>query len=151
MDQQGLEEKIQHLIAREVKMKSLFWAIGVSSGEFKLLAVKCNNPDLKQRFIQESQLVWGERFHYTILSESDTFLFSKLSAELSLNPSFVMVSGFEEVDKLHELLCTANLMRDSFYHLKCPIIFWMSDMVWYKFRGLAPDFERCAISVILED
>lgn len=132
------------------KLKKLKWALEANVGKFGFFKVRCHNLNLQQQFIEECQNTWGDDLVQVVMSEPDQRMFGKIMAEIEGKaPSVVMVTGLENVLDIIKLFIIANLCRDHYREIGCPMVLWLNNHTWEQFRGIAADFDSWAIPVIL--
>jgi hypothetical protein len=132
------------------KLKKLKWGLEANIGRFGLFKVKCHNLNLQQQFIEECQNTWGDHLVQVVMSGPDQLMFSKIMAEIKgKTPSVLMVTGMEDVLDIIKLFVVANLCRDNFREMGCPMVLWLNNHTWEQFKGIAADFDSWAIPVIL--
>lgn len=142
-DSPQLEDDVR---ANERSLKRLSRAIELSRGRFSLILVRCNYTGLQLEMQQRLRELCSVDIESLILQGSATTLYTALKTKLGdAQPAVVMVSGFESVIALDNLLVATNQVRDDFYKsFAFPLVLWLSDEVLKKLMRLAPDFNSWA-------
>ncbi|WP_200817738.1 eIF2A-related protein, partial [Calothrix rhizosoleniae] len=123
-------------------LAKLVRAIRLSLGRFSLIVVRCNydviKPQISSQLRQQGS---GLQVQEVSLGSSATNLYTTLQGEIgSPPPDVVIVSGFELVRSLDDLLISMNQVRDDFSQtFPFPLVLWINDFVLQKFVRLAPD------------
>ncbi|MEA5499211.1 hypothetical protein VB834_16720 [Limnoraphis robusta Tam1] len=145
----------EHLtIHNQNTLEQLAWAIemGASEDNFSLIFAYCNSVQLRDRLIQKSKEICSVKIQEVKLKTEDKQLLVVIQAELdTATYQAVMISGFERVESLGELLISANRVREEFrkkFHF--PIVFWVNDTVQSQFFRVARDLESWGTGSTLE-
>ena len=141
-DSQHLEDSAS---VNERSLKRLVRAITLSQGRFSLNFVRCNYAELQVDIQQRLQAVCAE-VCYLALPPSSQTLFSAIKMALGdEQPMALMVSGFESVVALDNLLVATNQVRDAFRKsFAFALVLWVDDEVLKKLMRSAPDFSSWA-------
>jgi WD40 repeat protein len=126
----------------ERSLKRLTRAIQLSAGRFSLNLVRCNYTELQQDIQRRLRDCCTLKIQSLQLQASDQQLYTAIKSRLGdQQPQALMVSGFESVVSLNDLLIASNQVRDDFHKsFAFPIVLWVSDEVLKKLMRLAPDF-----------
>ncbi|MDJ0795978.1 MAG: hypothetical protein QNJ51_03935 [Calothrix sp. MO_167.B12] len=129
-------------LQNQQSLTKLVRAINLSLGRFSLIVVRCNYSAVKQQILEELRQGSGLQVREISLDNSATNLYVILQEEIGLSPLDVaIVSGFESVELLDNLLTSMNQVRDDFPKtFPFPLVLWMNDFVLQKFVRLAPDY-----------
>ena len=140
MSESNHEEDIR--IQNERSLAKLVRAINLSLGRFSLIVVRCNYGVIKPQILEELRQDSGLQIQEVSLDSSVTNLYGVLQTEIGSSlPDVVMVSGFESVGLLDDLLISMNQGRDNFSRaFPFPLVLWINDWVLQKFVRLAPDY-----------
>ncbi|PSB32648.1 hypothetical protein [Stenomitos frigidus] len=130
----------------ERSLKRLVRAITLSQGRFSLNFVRCNYVELQAEMQQRLQAACGFEVRYLTLPPSSRTLFTAIKATLGdEQPLALMVSGFESVAALDNLLVATNQVRDNFRKsFAFALVLWIDDEVLKKLMRSAPDFSSWA-------
>ncbi|QZZ21236.1 PD40 domain-containing protein [Leptothermofonsia sichuanensis E412] len=143
-DSHSLEEHSHN----ERSLKRLARSIELSAGRFSLNLVRCNYLRLQAEMQQLLCDRCSLSIQHLVLKDADCQLYRAgrnllefrhhLEQEL---PQALMISGFESVIALDELLVSTNQVRDDFKkYFPFPLVLWVNDEVLKKLMRLAPDF-----------
>ncbi|MDB9455780.1 hypothetical protein [Dolichospermum circinale] len=133
-------------------LRSLDRAITFSKNQFSVILLCCNYKFLHELIQQQLvEIGWGtDKLQTITLDKKTTSLYTTIQSQLSLTqPAGLMITGFELVDDIDDLLRSINQIRDEFR--KCcqmPMIFWINDQILAKIWQLAPDFASWAATPI---
>ncbi len=129
-------------LQNQQSLTKLVRAINLSLGRFSLIVVRCNYSAVKQQILSELRQGSGLQIREIRLDKSATNLYTILQGEIGSSPPDVaIVSGFESVGFLDDLLTSMNQVRDDFPKtFPFPLVLWMNDFVLQKFVRLAPDY-----------
>ncbi len=127
-------------------IEELAWTLNASRGEFKLVIVRCNYGQLRDRAIValcervEDIVVWAMPPETTALLEG----IREVSAA-------VMVVDLEGARELDELLSSTNRIREEF-RSACPfpVVLWVTDAGLKRLMRSAPDFESWGTTTRLQ-
>ncbi|HEY9649240.1 MAG TPA: hypothetical protein V6C95_01155, partial [Coleofasciculaceae cyanobacterium] len=133
----------------ESSLKALVRAIRLSQGQFRLILVRCNYWELRDRMVQRLQELSSVEIRDIVLPKSVKSLYTTIKAELGDKvPNALMVFGLESVSDLSKVLKSSNYIREEFsHHFPFPLLLWINDDVLKKLLRLAPDLESWATSV----
>ncbi|MCW9681038.1 PD40 domain-containing protein [Dolichospermum planctonicum UHCC 0167] len=143
------------IAANKQSLRSLDRAITFSKNQFSVILLCCNYKFLHELIQQQLvEIGWGSDKLQTItLDKKTTSLYTTIQSQLSLTqPAGLMITGFELVDDIDDLLRSINQVRDEFR--KCyqmPMVFWINDQILAKIWQLAPDFASWAATPIRFD
>lgn len=129
-------------------LRRLTRSIELSAGRFSLILVRCNYLRLQAEMQQLLRDRCPLQIQHLVLQDSDCQLYraSKNLLEFKHHlgqeqPQALMISGFESVVALNELLVATNQVRDDFKkYFAFPLVLWVNDEVLKKLMRLAPDF-----------
>lgn len=129
----------------EEEITSLAWALDATQGQFKLFVARCNGSP-RQLIYQLKKSV--DNIRTLELQPEAEALYSRIRQEemFSRPLDALMVTGFEAVKNLDQLLIVANQVREEFRNFCFPIVLWVNDEVFIKLMQLAPDLESIAIT-----
>jgi tetratricopeptide (TPR) repeat protein len=138
-DSQHLED---YASGNERSLKRLVRAITLSQGRFSLNFVRCNYAELQAEMQQRLQAACAFEMRYLTLPHSSQTLFTAIKTALGdEQPMALMVSGFESVVALDNLLVATNQVRDNFRKsFAFALVLWVDDEVLKKLMRSAPDF-----------
>ncbi|GAB4227923.1 MAG: hypothetical protein Kow00121_56710 [Elainellaceae cyanobacterium] len=131
-------------------LQTLTRAITLSSGQFSLILVRCNYISLRNQVRQqlsdrcsvEVKELWLQGSAKTLYTSIKTFIETDLNR---VQPSALMVLGFETLTALEDVLTATNQVRNEFEkNFAFPLILWVSDRVLQKLAKRAPDFNSWA-------
>ena len=130
----------------ERSLKRLVRAITLSQGRFSLNFVRCNYAELRVEMQQRLQAACAFEVRHLTLPQSSQTLFTAIKAALGKEqPLALMVSGFESVVALDNLLIATNQVRDAFRKsFAFALVLWIDDEVLKKLMRSAPDFSSWA-------
>lgn len=138
VESRGIEDAS---VYNERSLKTLARTIQLSQGQFSLILVRCNYPELteemRQRLHQKSTIEIQE----LILPKSGKRLYDAIANSIkSQTPKALMVLGLESVVAIDELLTGANRDRDLFKRdFAFPLILWMTDRLLHIMGKSAAD------------
>ena len=127
-------------------LKRLLRAITLSQGRFSLNFVRCNYAELQTEMQQRLEAACGLEVRYLKLPQASQTLFTAIKTALGEEqPTALMVSGFETVVALDNLLVATNQVRDNFRKsFAFALVLWIDDEVLKKLMRSAPDFSSWA-------
>ena len=128
-------------------LEELAWAIAASQGEFALLLARCNYANLRSQLIEQLQARCQPlELRLISLRQSSKTLYSCIREELESGfPDALMITGFESVENLDEMLAAVNSVREEFRkNYPFPIVLWITEGTHRQWLKLAPDFESWA-------
>ncbi|UBF23885.1 hypothetical protein K9N68_19250 [Kovacikia minuta CCNUW1] len=130
----------------ERSLNRLVRAIRLSQGRFSLNFVRCNYIELQVEMQQRLQANCPFAVRCLTLPRSAETLYTAIKNELKgEQPQALMVSGFESVVALDNLLASTNQVRDDFRKsFAFPLVLWINDEVLKKLTQTAPDFSSWA-------
>lgn len=130
-------------------LNALVRAIRLSQGQFRLILVRCNYGELRQRMVQRLREVSPVPIRELVLPESVESLYSFIKTELAdEQPQAVIVLGLESVRNLTGVFKSSNYIREELSHnFSFPLILWINDPVWQRLVRVAPDLESWATTV----
>ncbi|NEU73207.1 hypothetical protein PI95_011695 [Hassallia byssoidea VB512170] len=131
----------------ERSFRSLGRAIALSYNQFSVVVVCCNYKVLQQQILQRLEETYD--IQKLVLPSNARSLYTTLHAQLTKQPSALMILGLESVEGLDDLLRAINHIRDEFRKRHSfPMVFWVNDEVQQKLLRLAPDFASWAATPI---
>jgi hypothetical protein len=130
-------------------LNALVRAIRLSQGQFRLILVRCNYGELRQRMVQCLREVSPVPIRELVLPESVESLYRFIKRELAdENPQAVIVLGLESVTNLTGVFKSSNYIREELSHnFSFPLILWINDPIWQRLVRVAPDLESWATTV----
>jgi tetratricopeptide (TPR) repeat protein len=133
----------------ESSLKALVRAIRLSQGQFRLILVRCNYGNLRDRMVQQLRELSPVKIREIVLPESVKSLYTTIKAELEDEvPPALMVFGLESVSDLKTVLKSSNYIREEFSNnFRFPLVLWVNDEVLKKLLRIAPDLGSWATSV----
>jgi tetratricopeptide (TPR) repeat protein len=131
-------------------IEELAWTLNASRGEFKLVIVRCNYAQLRDRAIValrervENVAVW-------MMPAETTTLLEGIRVCAKPETVAVMVVGLDGATGLDELLSATNRIREEF-RSACPfpVMLWVTDAGLRSLMRSAPDFESWGTTTHLE-
>ncbi len=133
-------------------LKSILRVIQFSQGQFRLILVRCNYRELRDRIIPKLQESSPIPIHQFSLPESAKSLYMAIRAEVENHlPQALLVLGLESVRNMRTLLTSSHYIREEFpRNFPFPLFLWVNDEVLGKFRRLVPDFASWATTIEFE-
>ena len=134
-------------VHKQDALEELAWAIAASQGEFALLLARCNYANLRSQLIEQLQARCQPlELRLISLRQSSKTLYSCIREELESGfPDALMITGFESVENLDEMLAAVNSVREEFRkNYPFPIVLWITEGTHRQWLKLAPDFESWA-------
>ncbi|MEQ8999796.1 MAG: tetratricopeptide repeat protein [Coleofasciculus sp. B1-GNL1-01] len=130
-------------------LNALVRSLRLSQGQFRLILVRCNYGELRQRMVQSLREVSPVPIRELVLAESVKSLYRFIKTELAdETPQAVIVLGLESVRNLTDVFKSSNYIREELSHnFSFPLILWMNDPVWQRLIRVAPDLESWATTV----
>ncbi|MEQ8535976.1 MAG: hypothetical protein RIB93_00700 [Coleofasciculus sp. D1-CHI-01] len=130
-------------------LNALVRSLRLSQGQFRLILVRCNYGELRQRMVQRLGEVSPVPIRELVLPESVESLYRFIQTELAdETPQAVIVLGLESVRNLTGVFKSSNYIREELSHnFSFPLILWMNDPVWQRLIRVAPDLESWATTV----
>ncbi|MFZ4730297.1 MAG: hypothetical protein ACOYMQ_16765, partial [Pseudanabaena sp.] len=127
----------------EAVLQELSMTLDLYEGEFKLLLVRCNYQDLRDRLIIRLKEIHPQPIFEIKLPRSQKALYNHIIAQVQSEPPAVLsIVGMDELDDLQAALLDLNINREMFRnHCPYPIVWWISDAVHKRIIKVAPDFE----------
>jgi WD40 repeat protein/tetratricopeptide (TPR) repeat protein len=127
----------------EAVLQELSMTLDLYEGEFKLLLVRCNYQDLRDRLIIRLKEIHPQPIFEIKLPRSQKALYNHIIAQVkSETPAVLSIVGMDELDDLQAALLDLNINREMFRnHCPYPIVWWISDAVHKRIIKVAPDFE----------
>jgi hypothetical protein len=127
----------------EAVLQELSMTLDLYEGEFKLLLVRCNYRDLRDRLITRLKEIHPQPIFEIKLPRSQKALYNHIIAQVQSEPPAVLsIVGMDELDDLQAALLDLNINREMFRnHCPYPIVWWISDAVHKRIIKVAPDFE----------
>ncbi|MGB3508219.1 MAG: hypothetical protein WBA93_03075 [Microcoleaceae cyanobacterium] len=130
-------------------LKTLARALTLSEGDFSLILVRCNSPELREQILQKLKEEYPVEYEELALEKSADTLYSSINQNIGQSlPKALMVKSLESVNTLDKLLTAANLVRNNFQNFHFPLVLWVTDEIHKKLIRLAPDFQSWASSAI---
>ncbi|HLL70788.1 MAG TPA: tetratricopeptide repeat protein [Pyrinomonadaceae bacterium] len=134
-------------IEEETELRALVRALEFSEG-FKLLFARCNQPQQRQRLMEQVQArLPQEKVQVISLSEPVTHLLDTLQEVVRQpSPDAIFITGLEYslpiAAEAHNAPFIANLnaSRNSFFQFDRPLVFWIPEYVLSAIMLGAPDF-----------
>ncbi len=138
--------------SNERSLKTLARAITLSEGDFSLILVRCNSPELREQILQKLREEYPIEYEELALDQSTDTLYCSINQNLGQNlPKALMIKSLESVNTLDKLLIATNLVRNNFQNFNFPLVLWVTDEIHKKLIRLAPDFQSWASSAISFD
>ncbi|WP_044210258.1 WD40 domain-containing protein [Coleofasciculus chthonoplastes] len=133
----------------QTSLNALVRSLRLSQGQFRLILVRCNYGELRQRMVQRLREVSSVPIRELVLPESVESLYGFIKTELAdEKPQAVIVLGLESVKNLTGVFKSSNYIREELSHnFSFPLILWMNDPVWQRLIRVAPDLESWATTV----
>ncbi|MEQ8462508.1 WD40 domain-containing protein [Coleofasciculus sp. E1-EBD-02] len=130
-------------------LNALVRSLRLSQGQFRLILVRCNYGELRQRMVQRLREVSPVSIRELVLPESVESLYRFIKTELAEEkPQAVIVLGLESVSNLTGVFKSSNYIREELSHnFSFPLILWINDPVWQRLVRVAPDLESWATTV----
>ena len=127
----------------EAVLQELSMTLDLYEGEFKLLLVRCNYRDLRDRLITRLKEIHPQPIFEIKLPRSQKALYNHIISQVQSEPPAVLsIVGMDELDDLQAALLDLNINREMFRnHCPYPIVWWISDAVHKRIIKVAPDFE----------
>lgn len=140
------KNKVEH---NQRSLQTLARAITLSEGDFSLILVRCNSPELREKILQKLKQEYPIEYAELVLESSTDTLYSSINENLGQTlPKALMVKSLESVNTLDKVLTAANLVRNNFQKFKFPLVLWVTDEIHKQFIRLAPDFQSWSSSGI---
>ncbi|MEM7796590.1 MAG: hypothetical protein AAF579_19315, partial [Cyanobacteria bacterium P01_C01_bin.118] len=138
MYQADLPEIVTH---NQTALDNLQRALTLGRGQFSLILVRSNYQRLTRLLL--TQLVENQDFQLVELSVADQSLAEAIiRRQPSQPPAVVMVTGFEQMEQLHDFFKAANVGRNALLaKFPYPVVFWMTDQVLQTFTVAAADLK----------
>ncbi|WP_348231426.1 hypothetical protein [Funiculus sociatus] len=134
-------------------LTKLVKAIALSQGDFSLILVSCNNPELQEQVMERLREISEVEIQEIVLYPSVRTLYTTIEATIEdhQQPQALMVYGLDSVVDIHELLSATNHVRNEFRkRFTFPLVLWVSDEILLKVMRLAPDFKSWATKIRFE-
>ncbi|WP_434685150.1 nSTAND1 domain-containing NTPase [Pseudanabaena minima] len=133
-------------------LQELSMTLDLYEGEFKLLLVRCNYQDLRDRLITRLKEIHPQPLHEIRLPRSQKDLYNYIISQVpSETPAALSIVGLDELDNLQAALLDLNINREMFRnHCPYPIVWWISDAVHKRIIRVAPDFESWTTTLDFE-
>jgi len=133
-------------------LQELSMTLDLYEGEFKLLLVRCNYQDLRDRLILHLKEIHPQPIHEIRLPRSQKDLYNYIISQVpSETPAALSIVGLDELDVLQAALLDLNINREMFRnHCPYPIVWWISDAVHKRIIRVAPDFESWTTTLDFE-
>ncbi len=126
-------------------LQTLARAITLSEGDFSLILVRCNSPELREEILQKFKAEYPVEYQELALDNFTDTLYSSINQNLGHSwPKALMVKSLESVNTLDKVLTAANLVRNNFLKFNFPLILWVTDEIHKKLIRLAPDLQSWA-------
>ncbi|NES05867.1 MAG: hypothetical protein F6K22_25510 [Okeania sp. SIO2F4] len=130
-------------------LQTLARAITLSEGDFSLILVRCNSPELREEILQKFKAEYPVEYQELALDNFTDTLYSSINQNLGHSlPKALMVKSLESVNTLDKVLTAANLVRNNFLNFHFPLVLWVTDEIHQKLIRLAPDLQSWASSAI---
>jgi WD40 repeat protein/tetratricopeptide (TPR) repeat protein/archaellum biogenesis ATPase FlaH len=135
-------------INNERSLQQLAWVIEASVGQFKLILARCNFASARKRLVERLCEISQVEICILVIKESSKTLYSAIREELQDKvPPCLMVLGLESVQNIHQMLISANQVREEFRnHFPFPLVLWIDDELYKQLMQVAPDLESWAIT-----
>jgi hypothetical protein len=118
------------------------------SDHFRLYLALCNDDS----FVKESHNIilneYNKSVQWLSFLSDNRFLFSFLENNID-SSKITIVNGLKDNHDIETVFATMNVIRESFYKLKLPIILWVDESIMAKFIRIAPDFYSCTGTIHL--
>ena len=133
-------------------LQELSMTLDLYEGEFKLLLVRCNYQDLRDRLITCLKEIHPQPIHEIRLPRSQKDLYNHIISQVpSETPAALSIVGLDALDDLQAALLDLNINREMFRnHCPYPIVWWISDAVHKRIIRVAPDFESWTTTLDFE-
>ena len=133
-------------------LQELSMTLDLYEGEFKLLLVRCNYQDLRDRLITCLKEIHPQPIHEIRLPRSQKDLYNYIISQVpSETPAALSIVGLDELEDLQAALLDLNINREMFRnHCSYPIVWWISDAVHKRIIRVAPDFESWTTTLDFE-
>ncbi|NEQ77710.1 MAG: hypothetical protein F6K24_15415 [Okeania sp. SIO2D1] len=123
-------------------------ALTMSEGDFSLILVRCNSPELREQILEKLKQEYPVEYQELALDHSTDTLYSSINQNLgSISPKALMIKSLESVNTLDRLLIAANLLRNKFQNFHFPLVLWVTDEIHKKLIRVAPDFQSWASAI----
>lgn len=134
-------------------LTSLSRALSLSEGKFSLILIRSHSGRLEQQAVDVLHQGKSNKARTLTLPESATNFYTFIQGQLEDDKtSPLIVTGWSTVERLDELLVSANRMRNEFRrHFNFPIVLWMDDGAVQRLIRMAPDFYNWASAPIRID
>ncbi|MGD1716987.1 hypothetical protein [Dapis sp. BLCC M172] len=143
------KSKVEHNNPYDRSLQTLARAITLSEGDFSLILVRCNSPELREEILQKFKAEYPVEYQELALENFTDTLYSSINQNLNNRfPKALMVKSLESVNTLDKVLTTANLVRNNFLNFHFPLVLWVTDEIHKKLIRLAPDLQSWASSGI---
>ncbi|MGB5772706.1 MAG: hypothetical protein WBM32_22985, partial [Crocosphaera sp.] len=121
----------------------LVWKIEASKEEFSLTFVCCNYPHIIQEIIKQVEKSCEVEVSKLQLEKTAINLYHEIEKfSQNQNIQALFICSFEEVQKIDDLIISANIYREKFRSsFSFPIVLFVNDIVLSKFNELAKDFQ----------
>ncbi|MGF1535983.1 MAG: tetratricopeptide repeat protein, partial [Elainellaceae cyanobacterium] len=138
------EIHLRNQAALEELAQTLEWSVG----EFHLFLARCSYVSVRSRLIKQLQGMCPISLLVVTLNPQTQSLYSTLEAAIATAqqaPDAIIVTGFEAVPNLKELLSAADASREEFRKsFSLPILLWLDDDQFQVLKNQAPNFESWA-------
>ncbi|NET43208.1 hypothetical protein [Okeania sp. SIO2B3] len=132
----------------ERSLRKLARALTMSEGDFSLILVRCNSPELREQILEKLKQEYPVEYQELALDNSTDTLYSSINQKLGeISPKALMVKSLESVNTLDRLLIAANLVRNKFQNFQFPLVLWVTDEIHKKLIRVAPDFQSWASAI----
>ncbi|NEP81562.1 MAG: hypothetical protein F6K17_23410 [Okeania sp. SIO3C4] len=132
----------------ERSLRALARALTMSEGDFSLILVRCNSPELREQILEKLKKEYPVEYQELALDNSSETLYSSINQKLgAISPKALMVKSLESVNTLDRLLIAANLVRNKFQNFHFPLVLWVTDEMHKKLIRVAPDFQSWASAI----
>ncbi|MBD2771353.1 hypothetical protein [Iningainema tapete] len=130
----------------EKALQQLAWAIEASVGQFKLILARCNYASLRKQLVEKLRETCQVELHILDIKQSEKTLYSAIRERFGEElPACLMILGLESVQKLEEMLISANQVREEFRNnFYFPFVLWIDEQVHKRLMQFAPDLESWA-------
>jgi len=127
-------------------LQDLLKAIKFSQGQFRLILVRCNYGELRQRIIQQLRDQSPIEIPELVLPKTVKSLYATIQANVRDGQTkALMVSGLESALDLNAVLTSTNNIREKFsINFRFPLLVWVNNDLLRKFYRLMPDFTNWA-------
>ncbi len=131
-------------------LRRLAKAISLSQGEFSLILVSCNYPQLQEQMAKLLKEISTVEIQELVLHPSVKTLYTTIQKTIEdRQPQALMVFGLDSVVDINQVLTSTNLVRNQFRkQFAFPLVLWVSDEILQKLTRMAPDFKNWATTAI---